>query len=90
MNINKDENEYWNKFKDNLLISQVECIPRKYIINGQPFFVFFLSTTKPASWFCHDIKILNKDKLYKKWKNLPSETNLIASVNIKKEIDKTS
>ncbi len=53
VNINKDGNEYGNKFKDNLLISQEECIPRKNIKNGQP----------DPSWFCHDIKILNKDKL---------------------------
>ncbi len=78
VNINKDGNEYWNKFKDNLLISQEECIPRKNIKSGQP----------DPSWFCHDIKIkiLNKDKLYKKWKRLSSETNFIALANIKKEI----
>ncbi len=32
--------------------------------------------------------MLNKDKLYKKWKSLPSETNFIALANIKKEIKK--
>ncbi len=47
VNINKDGNEYWNNFKDNLLISQEECIQRKYIKNRQP----------DLSWFCHDIKI---------------------------------
>ncbi len=31
VNINKDGNEYWNNFKDNLLISQEECIPKIYI-----------------------------------------------------------
>ncbi len=46
VNIKKDGNEYWNNFKDNLLISQVEYIPRKYIKNGEP----------DASWFCHDKK----------------------------------
>ncbi len=72
-NINKDGNEYCNNFKDNLLISQEECIPRKYIKNGQP---------DPGS-FCHDIKIRiqNKDKLYKKWKRLPSETYFIVLAN---------
>ncbi len=80
VNINKDGNEYWNNFKYNLLISQEECIPRKNIKNGQP----------DPSLFCHDIKIkiLNKDKLYKKCKSLSSETNFIALTNIKKEIKK--
>ncbi len=70
VNINKDGNENWNNFKDNLLISQEECISRKYIKNGQP----------DPSRFCHDIKIkiLNEDKLYKKWNRLLSETNFIA------------
>ncbi len=36
VNINEDENEYWNNFKDNFLVSQEECIPRKNITNGQP------------------------------------------------------
>ncbi len=44
VNINKDGNEWWNNFKDNLLIIQEECIPRKYIKNGQP----------DGSWFCQD------------------------------------
>ncbi len=61
VNINKYGHEYWNNFKYNLLISQEECIPRKYIKNGQP----------DARWFCHDHT--NKDKLYKKWKRLPFE-----------------
>ncbi len=78
VNINKDVNEYWNNFKDNLLISHEECIPRKNVKNGQP----------DPSWFCHDIKILNKHKLYKKWKRLSSETKFIALANIKKEIKK--
>ncbi len=56
----------------------MECL--KKIKNGQP----------DPSWFCHDIKIqiLNKDKLSKNWKRLPSETNFIALANIKKEIKK--
>ncbi len=53
---------------------------KKNIKNGQP----------DQSWFCHDIKIkiLNKDKLYKKWKRLSSKTNFISLANIKKEIKK--
>ncbi len=45
-----------------------------------------------ASWYCQDIKtkLLKRDKLYKKWKNFPSETNLVDLTNTGKEIDKTS
>ncbi len=41
-----------------------------------------------AGFVMTKIKTLNKDKLYKKWKRLTSETNFIALANIKKEIKK--
>ncbi len=80
VNTDKDGNECWNKFKDKFLLSQDECVLKKNKKNGK----------LDASFCCQDIKtkLLKRNKLYKKWKFFPSETNLLDLTKTAKEIKK--